>query len=176
MRTAIALDPLRYVISNDEPVLLYAAGRFDEAAERCRRTLLARPGFFPAHYLLGCIRAAQGRLDQAAEEFGIAESAAGRPVQVLARHGYVLAKQGRTGQAAALRTEIERSSRGPCLTDLALLRFQLGDREGARACLESAAGARSVDLLYAGLDPLFGDLKKSGLYALVLDRARLLPR
>ena len=65
MDRAEALDPLAFIASNDRPLILYLAGRWDDAVDRSRGVLRARPTFYPAHIVIGSARLLQGRLGEA---------------------------------------------------------------------------------------------------------------
>lgn len=68
VRTAISLDPLSPIVNTNYAVLLFTAGRSDEALAQFRKVLERDPAFVPALYKLSQMYAATGNFEQAVSE------------------------------------------------------------------------------------------------------------
>jgi len=148
---------------------LHQAGRDDEARSRLQWTLDLNPDFWAAHWGLGHVNLAEGRLQEGVAAFRTAVATGGGYVMPLQGLGYAHAVAGDRDAALAVIAQLEEMARtqyvSPCIP--AVIHAGLGDADRCFACLEQAFQLRSRSMAwmnvareYAGLraDPRFADL------------------
>jgi TolB-like protein/Tfp pilus assembly protein PilF len=154
LRRADALNPLGFLVSNDEATVLYCARRYDQAAARARRSLAVDPRFFFARITLGASAAATDRYAEAIREFRLV------PVEgrgsVLGHLGHALARHGERAEAESLLRELESSGGG---VHAAYIRIGLNDSAGALDELERAFASYETDLNFLAVEPIFDPLR-----------------
>ena len=162
MDRAEALDPLAFIASNDRPLILYMARRWDAAVERSRGALRASPSFYPARIVIGCARLQQGRLDEALKELRTAYDASERNVSVAGRYGVALAAAGRMPEAEAVLKEAQAGLVGEpgCPIEVASLLTALRRPSAAMDCLEQSARLRLSDAQFIAVEPMLDPLSR----------------
>ncbi len=156
---AVSLNPLPYVVSNDEATILYCARRYDKAIARARKTLQVNPRFAFARIIVGACESARGRNAEAIREFRAALEDMRDPV--LGRLGHALARSGQRDEAETLLKELEAGATesGSGRVQAAFVRIGLGDAKGALDLLEQAYPNHETDLNYIAVDPIFDTLR-----------------
>jgi serine/threonine-protein kinase len=160
MDRAEALDPLAFVASNDRPLILYMARRWDQAAARALSALRARPEFYPARIIIGSARLQQGRLDEALAELRSAYDISDHSVTVAGRYGVALVAAGRASEAGSILNRAQRELEGEpgCPVEIAALYHALHQPSLAMDCLEQSARARLADAQFIAVEPLLAPL------------------
>ena len=102
---AAALNPLAYLVSNDEAAILYCARRYGQAGARARKTLDVDPSFIFAHIIIGACQSASGRYTEAIREYRVVLAQSRGPV--LGRLGNALALSGQRAEAESFLHELE---------------------------------------------------------------------
>lgn len=168
LNAAFRLDPLSVLSSNEEATILLCAGRYEDSAKVALRHLQMAPSFYFARIVLGAARAEQGRLDEAAREFEEVLARQGRQPSVVGRLGNALARRGKTSEARRLLQEVRESPHAS-----AMILTGLGEPQAALHQLGAAAKAGDVDVIFAGVDPVFAPLRKASEYAVLRQQMRL---
>ncbi|HWP99764.1 MAG TPA: tetratricopeptide repeat protein, partial [Vicinamibacterales bacterium] len=158
------LDPLSPEAAQTLGLMLYYARRYDDAAEAVEQALALDARYARAHYVLGRIREAQGRIDEAIASTERAVSLTpGLPtgwMLQLARH-HALA--GRPTEARARLRELERQQADGRLSiapqHFAYARLALGEVDAALALLERAVAVRDPAVLWLAVDPRVDPLR-----------------
>jgi TolB-like protein len=160
-KRAAELDPLSLVINADFAWTYACAHRLDEAEAQARRTLELDPRFFLAHYYLGGVEQAKGRLPEAISEFQQAFDLNGDSYS-LAMLGQAYARVGNQPEAQKVlaRLNEEAKSRYVAPYAWALLYLGMGDKNRALDELETAYQRGDTNYLFVlKVDPLFDDLR-----------------
>ncbi len=105
---AISLDPLSLRAQVNLGVVWNMARRYDEAVTQFERTLDLDSGDAMTHAMLGLTYAYKGMPERAVAELALARKAGGDRPDLIALHGYALARAGHTGQALAAIDELHR--------------------------------------------------------------------
>lgn len=160
MDRAEALDPLAFIASNDRPLILYLARRWEDAVERSRGALRAKPSFYPARIIIGSARLAQGRLDEALAELRTAYDAGQRDATIAGRYGVALTAAGRQPEAEAILKQAQRELVGEpgCPVEIAALMAALRQPSRAMDCLEQSARVRFPDAQFIAVEPMLAPL------------------
>jgi serine/threonine-protein kinase len=159
--SAVRLNPLPYVVSNDRATVLYVARRYDESIARCRQVLAIDPSYWFAHIGIGnCLRA-KGRYADAIREYRMLpeedrDAAAGYL-------GDALALAGQRDEAQALLRKMVADDSGPDegngWVHTSYIQVGLGDKAGALTSLENSYTHHETDVNYIGVDPIFDPLR-----------------
>ena len=159
--SAVRLNPLPYVVSNDRATVLYVARRYDESIARCRQVLAIDPSYSFAHIGIGnCLRA-KGRYADAIREYRMLpeedrDAAAGYL-------GDALALAGQRDEAQALLRKMVADDSGPDegngWVHTSYIQVGLGDKAGALTSLENSYTHHETDVNYIGVDPIFDPLR-----------------
>jgi TolB-like protein len=160
-KRAAELDPLSVIINADFAWTYACAHRLDEAEAQARRTLELDPRFFLAHYYLGGVQQAKGRLPEAISEFQQAFDLNGDSYS-LAMLGQAYARVGNKPEAQKVlgRLNDEAKSRYVAPYAWALLYLGMGDKNRALDELETAYQRGDTNYLFVlKVDPLFEDLR-----------------
>jgi serine/threonine-protein kinase len=172
---AIALDPLSLMAQVNLGVVLNMARRYDEAVAQFERTLELDSGFAMTHAMLGLSYAYKGMPERAVSQLARARMASdGRP-DLIALHGYALARAGRTGEALVTLDELHRLSkpRGPSPFQVAVVYVGLEETNRAFDWLQKAVEARAWELPMVKADPIFDPLRSDPRFISLLDRLGL---
>jgi TolB-like protein/Flp pilus assembly protein TadD len=172
IRVAQELDPLSPAVNTDVGFIAYYAGQYGEAVATLRSTLSVTPRFPLAHFWLGRAYQAQGRLDDAVEQFDATRHVLGDWPVALAALGHVLGESGRASAARRILGSLDDLSRQRYVTEygVALVHAGLGDHDAAFDWLDRAVAARSHWLVWLNLDPRWNSLRDDRRFALLLNR------
>ena len=154
LRRAAVLDPLSAHVHRSLGRWCYCAGLFEEAAAALKKTLELNPQGSRTHTDLGCVWMAQGRVDEALDEFGREEHLAFRLLGLAVAHH----ARGETAQAdAAIRELSEKDPEGSAY-QIAVGHAYCGATELAFGWLERAYVQRDPGLCIMKSDPLLHKL------------------
>jgi TolB-like protein/tetratricopeptide (TPR) repeat protein len=172
---AVNLDPLSLRAQVNLGVVLTMARRYDEAVSQFERTLDLDSGYAMTHAMLGLTYAFQSMPERAVAELVLARKAGGDRPDLIALHGYALARAGHTGEALATIDDLHRVStpRDPAPYLKALVYVGLGDKDRAFECLLKAVDARAWELSVLKANPMFDPLRTDPRFAPLLDRLGL---
>jgi tetratricopeptide (TPR) repeat protein len=172
---ASELDPSSYVANDDLAVVLYCAGRYEEARRLALTTQSLRPEWAAAYTMAGLSDAARNNLAEAAGEFRRAMALAPRDPYPAARLANVLGRAGERAKAAELARRLEREARDGTVPHVNLCWAYLGLGEYPRALdeLERAAAERETDVLFLAVDPVYHPLAGEPRMDLLLRRIGL---
>lgn len=154
----------------------YWAGQYEEAEQLARYALKPYGDFYYAHYQLGLIHEAQGRLEEAVEDQQ-------RAIKHYRGESPMLA-------AALVRTEVllnerrsldddarGRRSRGAhpdaALFHLGAAYAALGDKDTAFQYLDAAVDAKEVWVSFAAVDPRIASLRSESRFGALLEKMDL---
>lgn len=172
---AIRLDPISLAAQVNLGVILNMARRSNEAVIHFQRTLELDSGHVMAHAMLGLSYVYENLPDRAVSELALARKADGRRPDLVALHGYTLARAGDRAGALAAIDELRRRAtpRGPSPFLLAVVAVGLDDKERAFTWLEKAVEARDWALPMLKADPIFDSLRSDPRFPVILDRLGL---
>src|SRR5262249_27416448 len=130
-------DPLSDIISAVRGRALYFARRYDPAIEQCRKVVVEKPDFPPAHIFLGRIYEQKEMYKEAVAEFKEARKLA-NSTSTLAEMGHAYAAWGKKAKAREVLDELETLAKKSYVSParLALIHVGLGDKDKAFALLE----------------------------------------
>src|SRR5205814_10179642 len=160
-KRAAELDPLSVIINADLAWTYASAHRLDEAEAQARKTLEIDPRFFLAHYYLGGVQQAKGRLPEAISEFQQAFDLNG-DFYSLAALGQAYARAGKKEQAQKVLARMTEEAKTHHVAPYAwaLLYLGLGDKNRALDELENAYQHSDTKYLFVlKVDPLFDGLR-----------------
>lgn len=163
MDIAQQLDPRSRGTRVDRGLVLYVAGRRDEALALLQQMAREDPSYVLPHHYLGTILLSEGRLEEALEHLG--ESARLRQDQgrfdLIRQAKATLARSGPQAMwQVAIRGQerLQAAGREPIYVT-AELRAMMGDRDGALAALRQSVAAREPLALQMRFDPLLRNLR-----------------
>lgn len=161
IRQAKELDPVSSIINTNEGWILFCARQYDRAAEQLRSTIELEPNFANAHYKLALVYEAQGRYDEAVEEYLKAEVLSGTNEKQVERLKTAYAKSGWRGFCEAELQELKDESKSGYVLPkyFVLSHLQLGDTEQAFKWFEAAYKERAELLIYLKVDPRFDRIR-----------------
>lgn len=172
---AVNLDPLSLHAQVNLGVVLTMARRYDEAVSQFERTLDLDSGYAMTHAMLGLTYAFKSMPERAVAELVLARKAGGDRPDLIALHGYALARAGHAGEALATIDDLHRVSkpRDPAPYLKALVYVGLGDKDRAFESLLKAVDARAWELPVLKANPMFDPLRSDPRFAPLLDRLGL---
>ena len=172
---AISLDPLSLGAQVNFGVILNMARRYDDAVSQFERTLELDSGYAMTHAMLGLSYGYKDMHERALSELVLARKASGGRPDMIALHGYALARAGHTRQALATIDELHQLSkpRGPSPFQVAVVYLGLEDKDRAFEWLEKAVDARDWALPMLKADPFFDLLRSDPRFPSLLDRLGL---
>jgi TolB-like protein/DNA-binding winged helix-turn-helix (wHTH) protein/Tfp pilus assembly protein PilF len=172
---AVSLDPLSLRAQVNLGVILNMARRYDDAVGQFERTLDLDSGYAMAHAMLGLTYAYKGMPERAVSELVFARKAGGDRPDLIALHGYALARAGHTSEALATIDELHRVSkpRHPSAYLMAMVYVGLGDKNRAFEWLQKAVDARAWELPVLKADTMFDPLRSDPRFLPLLARLGL---
>ena len=172
---AVNLDPLSLRAQLNLGVIWNMSRRYDDAVSQLARTLDLDSGYAMAHAMLGLTYGYKNMPERAAVELAIARKASGDRPDLIALHGYGLARAGDRAGALSIIDELVRVSkpREPSAFQMAVVHVGLGDNNRAFEWLDKAVDARAWELPMLKADPLFDPLRSDARFAPLLDRLGL---
>jgi tetratricopeptide (TPR) repeat protein len=148
-------------ISTNVGWILYFARRYDEAILENARAIEVDHALFRPHRVLGLAYLQKHQMEQAIEAIQQSVSLSDGSLEERAYLGYAYARAGRRADALKIENELEvhaeRRYVSPYL--MALVALGLGNKDQALLRLEQAYEARSVNLIYMNVDPIFDSLR-----------------
>lgn len=174
-KRAQALDPLSLIINFGAALHLYLTRRYDQAIEQFRRTLELDSDFALAHCCLGYTCEAQGKYDEAAFEYQLAQSRLGNVPEITACLGRIHALSGRRGEAQDAIDELRRLPRKRCGQTgfIALIYTALEDKDEAFRWLELGYTEHDEGLALLKVDPRLDSLRADARFKSLLERVGL---
>ena len=172
---ATSLDPLSMRAQVNLGVILNMARRYDEAAAQFERTLDLDSSYAMTHAMLGLTHAYKRMPERAVSELVLARKTGGDRPDLIALHGYALARAGRRNEALATLDELHRLSkpRGPSPFHVAVVYVGLEETNRAFDWLQKAVEARAWELPMLKADPLFDPVRSDPRFLSLLDRLGL---
>ena len=164
------LDPLSLVMNFEPGKMLFYARRYDQAIRQLRFSLDLHPNAFPPHYLLQLVYQAQGRYEEAYEEFYKEMIAGGPASATMAAIEKIHATSGWKGawqEVVAKRTL--------STWDLAGMTLALGERQKTMDLLNEAASERLSQVIYLNVDPRFDSIRSDPEFQDLVKRLGLPP-
>ena len=154
------LDPLSPIISAIEAWIHYEARRYEDAVERCRRSLEMNP--IPQSYLfMGLALTQLRRYDEAIAAFDRGVDLAGGLTEMYAGLGFAYGVSGRTAEARQVLEKLDHLAKTRYVPPYsrAIVHVGLGDRAEAMELLEEACEERNTWLILLGVEPLFDSVR-----------------
>ena len=172
---AASLDPVSVPAQLNLGVVLYIAGRADEAVRQFEEVLDLDDRFGFAHSMLALAYVSKHLPERAVEESAQARALASRRPDIVAVHGFTFGRAGRRREALAILNEIERltSPRTPPPFQMAVVHIGLENWDQAFDWLEKAADARAWELPLLKADPAFDRLRQQPRFSTLLARLSL---
>jgi serine/threonine-protein kinase len=154
------LDPLSLTIGTGVAWAHYYVGRYERAAEECRKVFELQPNYFEAQGCMGLVAIAEGRYADAVTCFERAQS--GSPLG----HGFLGYALALSGSAEAAREILERlkqlaAERYISAVAPAIIHVGLSEPEEALNWLEKAVSAKEAFVAYAAVFPPFQPLRET---------------
>jgi TolB-like protein/Tfp pilus assembly protein PilF len=163
---AAELDPLSVDVVQSRGLMEYYRRDFAAAAQELQRAIALDPQYARAHFTLGRVREAEGRIDDAIAETTRAiemasEAGASWRMQLLR----LRALAGKTSEARAafaeLSRELERKSVRIDAEQLAYFELALGDQDRGLTFLERAVDERQPSILWLAVDPRLDSVRST---------------
>jgi TolB-like protein/Tfp pilus assembly protein PilF len=172
---ACRLDPVSANARMNLGVVLDMAGQVDAAVRQFEETLDLDSNFSFAHSMLGLAYVRKGMPERAVAEAQKARGLSGTRPDIIALHGYTLARAGRKREALGTLADLRRlaSPRTPSPFLMALVYVGLEDRDRAFEWLEKALHGRSWELPALKMNPVFDALRSDPRFPVLLDRLGL---
>jgi tetratricopeptide (TPR) repeat protein len=167
---ALALDPLGAISQAGLGTISYRMGRLPEAEARLRAAIEVSPTFLWAHWTLGAVLLAAGKLDAALEQMLKATSDGGADAGIaLVYHS--MKRNAESDAALARATNAFAADRAYVLAQVHAYR---GESEQALAWLDRAYRQKDVALYRVKGDPLLKNLEPDPGYSAFLRKMNLL--
>jgi serine/threonine protein kinase/Tfp pilus assembly protein PilF len=160
-KRALELDPLSLIINMNLGDVYYAMRQYDRATEQYKNTVKLDQTFPWAHSGLASIYEVQGKFNEAIMEYEKAKSYGGNVPYTLAPLGWIYAKVGKKIDALRVLDELlQLAEQGISISyGIALIYYQLGEKDKAFEWLEKSYQDREVWLMGIGYDPLWDDVR-----------------
>lgn len=161
LERAQELDPLAPSIAASFAVLELFEGRLERAAEACKKVIASSPGFWLAHYFLGCTFQELGSNDEAIASLEKARTLSADSVDAAAALGQAYAAAGRADDARAVLNDLLARAAHDYVSPMRLAQTHLGigETEEALSCLERAVEERAAGLVWLDVQPVFKGLR-----------------
>jgi len=157
---AQALDPLSFWIHADSGLYFFMGRQYDSAVEQERRALELEPNCYTCHAYLALAFAQKRQFAEAVVEARRARVPQASPIDV-ATAGSVIAAAGDRAEAEELVSGLLHTMRRRfvCPYEIATTYLALGKRDEAIRWLEKAYQARSICMIWMGVDPRLDPLR-----------------
>jgi tetratricopeptide (TPR) repeat protein len=156
--------------------VLYRAGRIDAAVTKLRHAVAMEPAFVMTRYRLGLALEAQGRYDDAIEQFEAMRPSAEDPLgwTGIARTRALMGDTDESRRMLAELLEISRTRYVPAAT-IAEIHIALGDLERGMDYLELAVEERAIIAMWVQWDWHWDPLRKFPRFSALLVRTGITP-
>lgn len=173
--TSLELDPASVSVRRSVAWINYYARRWDQACYHSARAIEMNPTAEESHRILGLSFARQGNLAEAERVLREAKELPGAGAYAFGTLGYVLALEGKTGEARALLADLEARARKEYVTPVAFGTLLIGLGETAQALdrLEAAHRERRGWLCYLAVNPLMDPLRAEPRFQALLGEMKL---
>jgi adenylate cyclase len=166
------LDPVSPNARTTLGTVLFLARDFDGAMREFEEALDLDENFVLARALLGLTYVSKGMPDRAVAEVQTARALSTRP-DIIAFHGYILARAGHKREALKDLDDLHRLARGPSPFLVALVYTGLEDNDHAFEWLAKAVEKRAWEMPALKASPLFDRLRSDPRFPVLLDRIGL---
>ncbi len=172
---ALQLDPLSMSINTTTALLLYLVRDYEHALGQIRKTLDLDAGFFPAHFVRGCILQQLDQREEAIKELQEAVELSHRLPLFLGALGHGYAFFGETEKAREILQELltmreNKYGSSYCIAEIFL---GLGEIDHALDWLEKACDERATWMIFLKVHPIFERLHAEPRFADILRRMGL---
>ena len=174
-KRAHELDPLSLIINMNLGDALYTMRRYESAIDQYQNTLALDENFPWAHQGLAIVYQVQRRFDESLAEIEKTKNLGGDLPYTHAFTGLIYAQSGRRSDASlVLEDLLKRVQQGsPVAYGIALIYYELGEKDKAFEWFEKSYRDREVWLLALGTDPLWDDLRSDPRFAQLLKKMGL---
>ncbi|HEY0320581.1 MAG TPA: alpha/beta fold hydrolase [Pyrinomonadaceae bacterium] len=175
MQMAHELEPFSLIINRDVGRHYYFLRQYDEAIDKCCKTLETDPSFFLAHFYLIPAYEQKGMFEEAINELQKAIALSGGSTAMTALLGHVHAVSGRRDEALEVLTELKEKSEREYVPSYYFVLVYLGldEKDEALQWLERAYSERSTHLVWLKVDPIFDGLRSDPRFTELLRRMGL---
>ena len=141
--------------------ILYFAGRYDEAIEQFQKAVKLDSDLFRPHRLLGLAYLQKSQPEQAIAAIQQSVNLSGGSLEEKAYLGYAYGVTGRRSDALNVLAELREQSKHKYVSPylIALVTMGLGQKDQTLISLNQAYAARSVNLIYLTVEPIFDSLR-----------------
>ena len=155
--------------------ILYFAGRYDEAVQQYLKAVALDPDLFRPHRLLGLTYLKKNQADQAIAAIQRSVTLSNGSVEEKAYLCYAYGITGRRAESLKLRREISEQQAEKYVSPylMAVIEMGLGNKDQALNWLNQAYVARSVNLIYLPVEPIFEGLHSDARFVELLRRIGL---
>jgi tetratricopeptide (TPR) repeat protein len=174
VRRARELDPLFAMTYALSAQVAFQSRDFAEAQELARQTIAMDPQFWIGYMQLGQALEQLNDLPGAVTALDQAIRYAGGNTKPTALRAYVLARMGRSDEAATVLAELEASAQQRYVPpyQLALINAGLGREDDARRWLDRALDERDSNLGFLPVDPKWDPWRKTPWFIALLERCQ----
>lgn len=155
--------------------ILYFANRYDEAVQQYLRAVSLDPDLFRPHRLLGLTYLKKNQADQAIAAIQRSVTLSGGSLEEKAYLCYAYGITGRRAESLKVLHEIQEQRQHKYVSPylMAVIEMGLGNKDQALNWLNQAHSARSVNLIYLTVEPIFDDLRSDTRFVELLRRIGL---
>lgn len=161
MKLAQELEPFSLIINRDVGRHHYFLRQYDQAIDKCCKTLEMDPSFFLAHFYLIPAYEQKGMFEEAIKELQKAIALSGGSASMTALLGHVHAVSGSRDKALEVLEELKEKSEREYVPSFYFVLVYLGldEKDQALKWLERAYRERSTHLVWLKVDPIFDNLR-----------------
>jgi eukaryotic-like serine/threonine-protein kinase len=174
---ALQLDPLSMSINTTTALLFYLVREYGHAQAQIRKTLELDVGFFPAHFVCGCIQEQTQQWPEALKELQEAVDLSHRLPLFLGALGHAYAISGQAENAQEILQELlamrqTKYGSSYCIAEIFLGQSQV---DHALDWLEKACDERATWMIFLNVNPIFDRLRAEPRFGEILKRMGLQP-
>lgn len=175
LELARELDPASAAIAVSRAITLFYSRDYDSAGKEFEAVAKLHPRFSLAHYFLGQCHQVRGRSSGCLESLVRAVELSEESSETLAVYGNALAMEGRSTEAETLLSRLQKRSQERYVSPVlfAQILLGLGRTDEALDQLGAAADARSTDLIWIGVLPVYDSLRDDGRFRTIVERVGL---
>ena len=175
MQRALDVEPVSLPMNRAAALTAYYAGRYDQAIEQSRKTLLLDPAFIGAHVTLGRAYQEKQSYTEAIAEFQQALQLSQGDSNELAALAQAYALAGKPTEARKSLNELKERSAQTYVQPIwiAAILTAMGEKDEAFQWLQKGYADRSSWVVYLKVDPLFSKLRSDPRFIDLAQRAGL---